>query len=251
MRKVILTLIAFGALLATGQANAATTKSINIYGTSVSPKSVTITAGDTIKWVNRDNDTHQIYGEGGRFVSPILKQGQSWSFTFNAAGNYSYKDELHPKITGSIGVKGAPPTLTLESSMTYSTFGEDATISGIVSNHAAGEQVTIFYQPYGTPNMISGRSSSRRPEARTASPSRRRSRRPIRRAGRAPTRRPPRSRCSRSSRSAGTAAGSCTRPAATAFPGTQCSSSGTTRPPASGSRSRRWISTRARRPRSR
>lgn len=154
MRKLILTLSALAALVGTGHANAATTKTVNVYGSTFSPKSVTITAGDTIKWVNRDNDTHQIYGSGGRFISPILKHDQSWSFTFNAAGSYSYKDELHPKLTGSITVKGAPPTLTLESSKVYSTFGDDATISGIVSNHAAGEQVTIFYQPYGTPNMM-------------------------------------------------------------------------------------------------
>jgi plastocyanin len=154
MRKVILTLIALAALVATGHANAATTKTVNIYGSTFSPKSVTITAGDTIRWVNRDNITHQVYGSGGRFVSPILQQGQSWSFTFNAAGSYTYKDELHPKLTGSIGVKGAPPTLTLQSSVMYSTFGSDATISGIVSNHLAGEQVRIFFQPYGTPNMM-------------------------------------------------------------------------------------------------
>jgi plastocyanin len=154
MRKLILTLIAFSALLLVGQANAATTKTVNIYGSEFSPKSVTITAGDTIKWVNRDNADHQVYGSGGRFISPILKHGQSWSFTFNAAGTYTYKDELHPKLTGTIGVKGAPPTLTLQSSVVYATFGQDSTISGIVSNHAAGEQVTIFYQPYGTPNMM-------------------------------------------------------------------------------------------------
>jgi len=154
MRKLILTLIAFAAFAGAGHANAATTKTVNIYGSAFSPKSVTITAGDTITWVNRDNDTHQVYGSGGRFVSPILKHGQSWSFVFNAAGSYTYKDELHSKLTGSITVKGAPPTLTLQSSVIYSTFGEDATISGIVSSHQPNEQVTIFYQPYGTPNMM-------------------------------------------------------------------------------------------------
>jgi plastocyanin len=154
MRKGILILVAFASLAAAGRANAGTTQTVNIYGSTFSPKSVTITAGDTIKWVNRDNDTHQIYGTGGRFISPILKQGQSWSFTFNAAGTYTYKDELHPKLAGTIGVKGAPPTLTLQSSIVYSTFGQDSTISGIVSDHQAGEQVTIFYQPYGTPNMM-------------------------------------------------------------------------------------------------
>ena len=154
MRKLILTMIALASLAAAGHANAATTKTVNIYGSTFSPKSVTITAGDTIKWVNKDNETHQVYGTGGKFVSPILKHNQSWTFTFNAAGTYTYKDELHPKLTGTLVVKGAPPTLTLQSSQVYSTFGDDATISGIVSDHKAGEQVTIFYQPYPQPNMI-------------------------------------------------------------------------------------------------
>ena len=52
-------------------------------------------------------------------------------------------------------MKGLPPTLTL------AVVGADrrpsatkATLSGVVSNHAAGEQVTIFYQPYPQPNPI-------------------------------------------------------------------------------------------------
>jgi len=154
MRTLLLASAVAAALALAGPAGAATTKNVYIYGTTFSPKTVTITAGDTIKWVNRDNDTHQIYGYKGSFVSPILKQHQTFSFRFNAAGTYTYKDELHPRIKGTIVVKGAPPTLTLASSRAYTTFGDDATLSGIVSNHRAGEQVTIFYQPYPQPNLI-------------------------------------------------------------------------------------------------
>ncbi len=154
MRKLTIILTLFASLLAVGHANAATTKNVNIYGTTFSPKSVTITAGDTITWVNKDNDTHQVYADKGQYVSPVLKTNQKWSFTFQAAGTYNYKDELHPKITATIIVKGAPPTLTLAASQAYSVFGDDLTLSGIVSNHKAGEQVTIFYQPYPQPNMI-------------------------------------------------------------------------------------------------
>ena len=39
-------------------------------------------------------------------MSPILHKGVSYSFTFTAAGTYNYKDELHPKLTGTITVKG-------------------------------------------------------------------------------------------------------------------------------------------------
>ena len=84
----------------------------------------------------------------GEFVSAILRPKQTFSFTFSAAGTYTYKDELHPKIRGTIIVKGAPPTLTLASSAKYVVAGDKLTLSGIVSNHKAGEQVSIFYQPY-------------------------------------------------------------------------------------------------------
>ena len=154
MRTLLLTLASVAALVLAGEAQAATTRSVSIYGSTFLPRTVTITAGDTIRWVNRDNTTHQIYGSRGSFVSPILKHGQTYSFTFNAAGTYHYKDELHPKLTAAVVVKGAPPTLTLAASQAYMTFGDKLTISGVVSNHRAGEQVTIFYQPYPQPNLV-------------------------------------------------------------------------------------------------
>jgi plastocyanin len=153
VRRIIIVLVALGGLAIAGPANAAT-KTVNVYGTSFSPKSVTIIQGDTVTWVNRDNANHQILADQGQFVSPILRPKQSFSFTFQAAATYHYKDELHPKITGTIVVKGAPPTLTLSSSAGIVVFGDTVTLSGVVSNHQPNEQVTIFYQPYGQPSPI-------------------------------------------------------------------------------------------------
>lgn len=154
MRSLLLTLAAAVALAIAGPAGAATTKTVAIYHSGFSPKTATITAGDTIRWVDRDHHAHQIYASGGRFVSPILRYGYSYSFRFDAAGTYHYKDELHPKLTGTIVVKGAPPTLTLAASKVYMVFGDKITLTGVVSNHKAGEQVTIFYRPYPQPNLI-------------------------------------------------------------------------------------------------
>lgn len=154
MRTLLVTLAAVAAFAVAGPATAATTKTVSAYGSTFSPKSVTITEGDTIRWVNRDNDRHQIYAKGGRFVSPILKPNEVFRFTFRAAGTYRYIDELHPRLTGTIVVKGAPPTLTLAASRVYSVAGDRLTLTGVVSNHHAGEQVAIFYQPYGAPNPI-------------------------------------------------------------------------------------------------
>ena len=155
MRNLTAALVLFAALLVgASPANAAVTKTVKIYGSAYSPKSVTITAGDTIRWVNKDNANHQVYADNGAFVSAILKPNQSFSFTFKAAGTYTYKDELHPRIRGTIVVKGAPPTLTLAASAKYTVAGDKVTLTGIVSSHQAGEQVAIFYQPYPMPNAI-------------------------------------------------------------------------------------------------
>ncbi|HEY6960833.1 MAG TPA: cupredoxin domain-containing protein [Gaiellaceae bacterium] len=154
MRKLILAAAAVVAAVAAGLAVAATVKTVNIYDSSFSPKTVTVTEGDTVTWVNRGSQNHQVYADHGQFVSPILKPRAKYSFTFNAAGTYGYSDELHPRLKGTVVVKGAPPTLTLQSSAQYSVAGDKVTLSGIVSSHKPNEQVQIFYQPYPAPNAI-------------------------------------------------------------------------------------------------
>lgn len=153
MKRMTLVLTAVAALAIAGPAQAAT-KAINIYASGFSPKSATITEGDTVTWTNRDTANHQVLATKGQFVSPIIHPGQSYSFTFRAAGTYNYKDELHPKLTGTITVKGLPPSLTLTASAPIVTAGDKITLSGFVSNKRAGEQVTIYYQPYPQPSLI-------------------------------------------------------------------------------------------------
>lgn len=153
MRRLFLAIAAVTALVSAGPAGAAT-KTVNIYGSGFSPKSVTVTQGDTVRWVNRDNAHHQVLADKGQFVSPILSRNSIFAFTFNAAGTYGYKDELHPKLTGKVVVKGLPPTLTLAASSQYIVSGDKVTLSGFVSNHKGGEAVTIYYQPYPQPNLI-------------------------------------------------------------------------------------------------
>src|SRR3954454_17201560 len=153
MRKLILALAAVTALAVAGPAGAAT-KTINIFGSGFSPKTATITQGDAVTWVNKDNADHQILGDKAQFVSAILKPKQSFSFTFNAAGTYGYKDELHTTLKGTITVKGLPPTLTLVATSQFVVYGDKVTLSVVVSNHKGGESVTIYYQPYPQANLI-------------------------------------------------------------------------------------------------
>jgi len=150
---LIVALAALSALAIAGPAGAATS-TVSIYGSGFSPKSVTVTQGDAVTWVNRDSVNHQVLATGGQFVSAILKPGQKYSFTFNSPGTYNYEDELHTKLTGKITVKVAPPTLTLAVSQPSIVYGTKVTLTGAISSHAAGQQVTIYYRPYPQPNLI-------------------------------------------------------------------------------------------------
>jgi plastocyanin len=154
MRTLMLTLSAAAALAVAGPANAATTKAVSISASGFQPGSATIIEGDTVTWTNKDKVNHQVVADRGQFVSAILKPGQKYSFTFNAAGTYAYHDGLAPKLKGTIVVKGAPPTLTFGVSTPTVVAGQQVTLTGIVSSKKAGEQVQIFYQPYPQPNLI-------------------------------------------------------------------------------------------------
>ena len=87
MRKLILSLVAAIAALAVAGPASAATKVISIYGSGFSPKSTTITEGDTVTWKNRDNANHQVLADKGQFVSPIIRPNQTYSFTFRAVGH--------------------------------------------------------------------------------------------------------------------------------------------------------------------
>jgi plastocyanin len=153
MRMLLIVPAALAALAVAGPAGAATS-TVSIYASGFSPKNVTVTQGDTVTWVNRDTVNHQVLATGGQFVSAILKPGQKYSFTFNTPGSYGYEDELHTKLTGKVTVKVAPPTLTLGVSQSSVVYGTKVTLTGTISSHAAGQQVTIYYRPYPQPNLI-------------------------------------------------------------------------------------------------
>jgi plastocyanin len=72
MRKLFL-LVAVLALTLPANALAAT-KTINVYGAVFEPARVTVDAGDTVKWVNRDNAQHQNFANTAlsrrRFSTP-------------------------------------------------------------------------------------------------------------------------------------------------------------------------------------
>ena len=70
---------------------------------SFSPKTFTVPVGTTVTWTNHDSVSHVVTSADNQFKKSVpLKAGQSFSYTFAAAGTYSYLCSIHPRMTGKI-----------------------------------------------------------------------------------------------------------------------------------------------------
>ena len=96
----------FGAV---STASAATTHQIPIARYSYVPATMTVNVGDVVTWTNQDQASHDV--AGGTFHSPMLAQGQSWSFTFTQPGTFDYICSVHPDMRASIVVRAVETTV--------------------------------------------------------------------------------------------------------------------------------------------
>lgn len=79
--------------------------SVSIRDFAFSPAAVTVTAGDSVTWVNTGKESHTATGDG--FNTGTLKSGRSGSHTFASAGTFSYQCTIHPQMHGTVKVVAA------------------------------------------------------------------------------------------------------------------------------------------------
>jgi plastocyanin len=73
---------------------------------SFSPNTLTLSAGATVTWINRDKVPHVVSSADNQFTkSTVLKTGESFSHTFVTKGTHSYFCSIHPRMTGKIVIK--------------------------------------------------------------------------------------------------------------------------------------------------
>ena len=72
-----------------------------------SPPNLTVKAGTTITWRNKDDIPHTVASTTRVFKSKALDTGDNFSFTFSEPGTYAYFCSLHPHMTGKIVVEPA------------------------------------------------------------------------------------------------------------------------------------------------
>lgn len=101
---VIVVAAAHGRLAGASPKTAATTE-VKIDNFSFSPVKVTVPAGTTVKWTNRDDIPHTVVSEDNMtFKSQVLDTDQAFTFTFRKPGTYRYYCSVHPRMTAEIDV---------------------------------------------------------------------------------------------------------------------------------------------------
>ncbi len=86
-------------------AQQAGTPEVKIDNFSFGPASITVAAGTTVTWINRDDIPHTVVSADSVFKSKALDTDEKFTYTFSKAGTYSYFCSLHPKMTGQIVVR--------------------------------------------------------------------------------------------------------------------------------------------------
>ena len=84
---------------------AAATAKVSIDNFAFNSKEITVKKGTTVTWTNNDSTSHTVTGDSGGPSSDLLGNGESYSFTFTAAGTFSYHCEPHPSMRGRVVVQ--------------------------------------------------------------------------------------------------------------------------------------------------
>ena len=87
-------------------APAAAAAAVSIDNFTFTPQSLTVKAGTTVTWTNRDDIPHGIAATNNAFArSRAMDTDQSYSFTFTTPGTYQYFCYIHPHMVGTIVVQ--------------------------------------------------------------------------------------------------------------------------------------------------
>src|SRR3954453_14064416 len=148
MKKVLLLLTAVVATLVVAGSAGADTKSVQITRQGFTPSSTTVNIGDSVTWRNADTVNHQVVANDGSFASPVLKAGETYTFTFQKTGTTSYHDSFATTKKGSVKGNAPAANVTLTAPTPTITYGDNVSVAGVVTNQLTNEPVTLTSQPY-------------------------------------------------------------------------------------------------------
>jgi plastocyanin len=78
---------------------------VAIKGMKFVPAQISVAAGDTITFTNKDSAPHTATAKDGSFDTGRLSKGQSKKVTIGAAGTFDYICTIHPSMKGKVTAK--------------------------------------------------------------------------------------------------------------------------------------------------
>lgn len=93
------------ATVALSDAPVKTAAAVSIASYAFKPATVKVNVGDTVTFVNRDDETHTATAMDGSFDSGRLDPKGAFSYTFTKAGTYQYHCRIHTSMKGTILVE--------------------------------------------------------------------------------------------------------------------------------------------------
>ena len=81
------------------------TSAVSIENFAFSPAAITVKAGSTVTWTNKDDEPHSVVSSDEPMRSPTLAgQANAFSHTFTKPGRYAYNCGIHPFMHGTVEV---------------------------------------------------------------------------------------------------------------------------------------------------
>jgi len=117
------------------------TQQVSIANLAYDPATLSVTQGTTVVWTNNDTVPHNVVGD--TFASYTLNPGDTFSYTFNDVGNFSFKCTIHPQLNGVVMVTAATGQTQAPVPMLYGTQGSTQALEQILSETLGGTQVTV------------------------------------------------------------------------------------------------------------
>ncbi len=68
------------------------------------PADLKLNVGETVQFVNKDEEPHTVTAKNGSFDSKALDTDQTWASTFTTPGTFPYICSIHPFMHGTITV---------------------------------------------------------------------------------------------------------------------------------------------------
>jgi plastocyanin len=109
MKELMLSVVAAVSLVSVAAVSPASpaAQTVQIKGFAFSPKVLTVTVGQTARFVNQDQEAHTVVADKGAFNSGGLDTNDSWTVRLQKPGTYAYFCSLHPYMKGTIVVQAA------------------------------------------------------------------------------------------------------------------------------------------------